>query len=219
MDHETLSQFTLSDETVGAALSRFLVVAQHLLPHRPDVSITVVQAERPSTLTSSGELARRLDQRQYDDGAGPCLSAAATGEQFSLLTSSPPERYRSFAEAAAAAGVEQVLSLGLAAAGTASLNIYYAAPHRFDSRSQWAADNIVGYLSAFLVTLELFRYRTAGPDDRHPGQLARDEPALVAAHHQYSPSAAIDHLVDWSRRPQARPPAVDLAPDADRRRR
>lgn len=207
--HRALAQIRPSNEPLLATLGRLLVVAQHLLPHRPGVSITLVQGGRAETLASSDDLAWRLDQRQYAEAAGPCLTAATTGGEVTVVTASPPQEYRPFAEAAAAAGVVEVLSLSLAAAtGTASLNIYNTTSHPFEQQSRAAAHNIVGYLSAFLVNLA-FHQHPALPGEqpevpRLPRGIDRAEGVLLAGY-AYSPDVAFDRLVDLSQRGDAQP--------------
>jgi hypothetical protein len=42
--------------------------------------ITLAQQDRVFTVAAADELARQLDEQQYDTGDGPCLKALASGE-------------------------------------------------------------------------------------------------------------------------------------------
>jgi hypothetical protein len=51
-------------------------LAAETLPGAAEVSITVVDGRRPSTVAFTGEVALFLDELQYQNQLGPCLQAA-----------------------------------------------------------------------------------------------------------------------------------------------
>jgi GAF domain-containing protein len=99
------------------------------------VSVTLVEAGRPRTAASTGELAAELDQQQYDLGCGPCLDAALSGRTASLPGAGSAERYRDLLPLVRRAGLRSIASVALSAQPhlVAGLNVYTLAgpdPHQ-----------------------------------------------------------------------------------------
>lgn len=104
--------------------------AVQAVPGAAACSITVRRADRLLTLAGSRGLPSGLDQRQYENGSGPCVEAAATEcEQYSpdLDTETRWPRYTAYARAA---GVRCVLAMPIAVEGErgAALNLYGTEP-------------------------------------------------------------------------------------------
>ena len=69
-----------ADEGVRSALARVVGNAVHLLDIPASVSVTLIEHDdRPATVAASDAHASALDDAQYADGDGPCLSAARAG--------------------------------------------------------------------------------------------------------------------------------------------
>src|SRR5215213_9754435 len=76
-----LSRIALADDGLTAALRRITDIAQRTVPQADDVSVTLLDERgKGKTVAFSGQLAVQLDERQYENGFGPCLDAAATGQ-------------------------------------------------------------------------------------------------------------------------------------------
>ncbi|MFD5340099.1 GAF and ANTAR domain-containing protein [Streptomyces hawaiiensis] len=89
-------------------------------------SITVRRADRLLTLAGSEGLPSGLDLRQYENGSGPCVDAAETGEEQYAPDLTEEPRWASYTQYALSAGVRCVLAVPIAVEGEsgAALNFY-----------------------------------------------------------------------------------------------
>ena len=110
-----LTRLVVADVPLGEVLRR---VAQEGLKHIPQasqVSVTLLDRNgRGSTVAFTGDLAASLDERQYEDGFGPCMDAAQSGISVSVTdTSGPDQLYPDYAAVARRRGVTSSVSSGL----------------------------------------------------------------------------------------------------------
>jgi hypothetical protein len=104
-------------------------------------TVTVYQeavgGARLATVGASGEAGRRIDAIQYSTGDGPCVRAAATGEE--LLVEFPATGWEELSRRAVGEGVTCAWSLPVVKnpKGAASLNLYLST----GGDTVWAADN------------------------------------------------------------------------------
>ena len=108
--------------------------------------LTLERAGRGLTVTYSGELAVRGDERQYELDDGPCLEAMRTGKVVSVSDMSRERRWGRYPARAVEAGVCASLSLPLTAGerGRGALNLYASHPNAFTDTDErvaqyWAA--------------------------------------------------------------------------------
>lgn len=90
-------------------------------------SITAYRDEAYTTVATSGKVALAVDEAQYDDRDGPCLSALQAGMPVAVPDMRTTMRWPGFREAAFALGLRASLSVPLfAGRGTAiaALNLY-----------------------------------------------------------------------------------------------
>ncbi|WP_324790195.1 GAF and ANTAR domain-containing protein [Streptomyces sp. H51] len=104
--------------------------AVRAVPGAAACSVTVRRGDRLLTLAGSSDLVNGLDQRQYENGSGPCVEAADTGvEQYApdLAAETRWPRYTAYARSV---GVRCVLALPLVvqAERGAALNFYGVEP-------------------------------------------------------------------------------------------
>jgi GAF domain-containing protein len=97
-------------------------------------AITAQRDGRPFTLSSSNDIARRIDELQYDAGHGPCLDALRTGTVVQVDDLVRDGRWDTYRDGAAARGIASSLAVPLTVDGetVASLNLYASAPGAFD---------------------------------------------------------------------------------------
>jgi GAF domain-containing protein len=122
-----LARIVLGGQPLGAVLSRVADLAADLVPGIDEVSVTLIDRGRARSVAFSGRLAVILDERQYEDGFGPCMDAAVTGEIIAVEDTATDAHYPQFGAAAARAGVRHSLSIGLTAmmqGTTGALNLY-----------------------------------------------------------------------------------------------
>jgi GAF domain-containing protein len=96
-------------------------------------SITLIQRKKPVTVASSAESAVSLDETQYSNGDGPCLSAIRKQVVVHVPDLSYERRWPAYTVAALEAGVGSSLSVPLVLEGEAEagLNLYSTRSHGF----------------------------------------------------------------------------------------
>lgn len=96
-------------------------------------SITLIQRKKPVTVASSEESALRLDEAQYSNGDGPCLSAIRRRVVVHVPDLTNEDRWPVYTAAALEAGVGSSLSVPLVLEGEAEagLNLYSTRSHGF----------------------------------------------------------------------------------------
>jgi GAF domain-containing protein len=131
-----VSQFLVADISLGDTLRRIAELATDGLEPASAVGLTLIdQSARPTTAVSTDEVAPDIDQAQYDDGVGPCLSAFRESRAVLVRdTRTVGDRWPGFSRVAAELGILSTLSLPLAAGGETfgAFNLYARAPDAFD---------------------------------------------------------------------------------------
>ncbi|WP_045745393.1 GAF and ANTAR domain-containing protein [Actinoplanes rectilineatus] len=145
---------TSRDDFVG----RVAALAVQLVPGAGEVSITLLGERGPFTAAATGDVASRLDERQYHARTGPCLDAAADRSTVSVPDTATDTRWGHWSSHAAAAGMGSVLSVGLTTAGTrgGSLNIYARPAAAFSAGATETAQAYAGYASVALDNARVF---------------------------------------------------------------
>ena len=154
-----LGRIKLGETDFGGVLDRVADLARRTLPGAGQTSITLIRGGGPAeTAAYTGEIALRLDERQYERGAGPCLEAAAGQTTVSVPDPANDARWDGWAEHVAAAGIGSVLSVGLPirADVAGALNIYGIRPHAFDDHAVRRAQTFGAYASVALANAHLY---------------------------------------------------------------
>jgi GAF domain-containing protein len=112
-----------------------------------EVSITLVGPEGAYTAAFTGQRALTLDERQYQQGQGPCLVAAAATITVSVPDMAGDSRWPDWAHRAIDAGVHSSVSVGLPPHESmrGALNVYAVNPHTFDEDAVTVAGTFAGY--------------------------------------------------------------------------
>src|SRR5215217_1851149 len=108
-----LSKIMLGDGSLNETLGRIAALARETVPDTDEVSVTLVDHDKAKTVVFTGQLAMHLDERQYENGRGPCLDAALTGETVVVDVFADDSLYPDFAYSARRAGVTHTVSVGL----------------------------------------------------------------------------------------------------------
>jgi hypothetical protein len=90
-------------------------------------SVTAYRADAMTTVAVSSDIAREIDQAQYDDSAGPCLDALDDASPIAVPDIPATMQWPGFRETAYRLGIKASLSIPLfAGSGTAiaALNLY-----------------------------------------------------------------------------------------------
>jgi GAF domain-containing protein len=160
--YRELARIVLADQPLNATLIRIAELARDAVPGADDVSVTLVQGGKARSVAFAGDskLAAALDERQYEDGFGPCLDAAASGRTIEVLdTSASHEVYPEFAALAQREGVWHTMSVGLPSLQdvTGALNIYgHGTSGPFTPEAREAAAGFAGYVAVALTNTALY---------------------------------------------------------------
>jgi GAF domain-containing protein len=175
-----LGRIKLSETDLSGVLARIAELAKLALPGAVEVSVTLITEDgrRPRTAAFTGALALELDERQYEDGYGPCLSAAAKGTTYSITDMSTEDRWPEWTAKAVHAGVYSCLSVGIPVRESVdgALNIYGTEVGAFDEDAMLLAATFVGYAVVAIANAHL--YDTTVSLARHL-QAAMDSRAVI----------------------------------------
>lgn len=133
-------------------------VAVRAVPSADEISITLIGERGPYTAASSGKLAVRLDERQYEQDSGPCLQAAADRTTISVPDANSDARWGEWAPQAAKSGARSVLSVGLDVSEEVSgaLNLYGRVPRAFGRDAIGRAQTFAGLAGVALANAHLY---------------------------------------------------------------
>ena len=81
-----LARITLADHSIDSVMEKIAQLAKSSLQLKGEVSITLVEGGRASTVAQTGPLALELDERQYERGYGPCLDCIDAASRCSCRT-------------------------------------------------------------------------------------------------------------------------------------
>lgn len=117
---------TRSSGLVDAALRLVARLASVTVRGADGVSITLDRHGRMTTVASSDETIRRMDEHQYATGEGPCLAAASRGVWFHSDRLAEEERWPAFVPRALEEGIASIMStpLLLSTLPVGAINMY-----------------------------------------------------------------------------------------------
>jgi GAF domain-containing protein len=153
-----LGRIRLADIDLDALLDKIAQLAKRAVPGAGEVSVTLLHGNTPHTAAFTGDLAKILDEKQYERGYGPCLNAADTATIQMVPDTSTEQRWPGWAQTAARAGAHSSLSVGLPVHEnvTGALNIYATAPDAFDDDAVTIAQTFAGYAAVGLANAHLY---------------------------------------------------------------
>lgn len=116
---DAVAQFLVSDARLGETLDRIASLAHGAVRPATALSLTLLDdAGRPATRVFAGEIAPAVDQGQYEQGDGPCLTAYREGRAVLVRdTAADADRWPVFGRLALQHGVRSCLALPLVAGG------------------------------------------------------------------------------------------------------
>jgi len=156
---ERLGSLSLRRVAMEDLLQNIADVTKTVLPGDPEVAVTLLIRDHPTTVASTGQLATDLDERQYEHGHGPCLHAARTGELTEITDTRTDGRWPHYMRRAAERGALSSLSVPLdiddeEVAG--ALNIYARRPDAFDEAGLTAATRFGPYAAVAAGNLHAY---------------------------------------------------------------
>ena len=153
--YAALSQIAVTGRPLDQTLGEVANLARRTLPESPETSVTLLSDDRARTAAFSGEVALQLDERQYDQGYGPCMDAAISGGAIRVTIDEPDGLYPEFRQLAHQQGVTHSLSIGVPAAGRTigALNLYTTKGQPFSDDSTRIAGTFAGVAGIILATV------------------------------------------------------------------
>jgi GAF domain-containing protein len=153
-----LGRIKLSDTNLAGVLDTIAGLAKRTIPGAEEVSVTLVRGKTAHTAAFTGDLARNLDESQYEAGHGPCLDASAAAATMSVPEMTSETRWPQWAARARETGVNSSLSIGLPVQDTVTgaLNIYATKPDAFDDDAVVLGQTFAGYAAVALANAHLY---------------------------------------------------------------
>jgi GAF domain-containing protein len=153
-----LGRIKLGDIDVDGVLTLISELAHRTVPGAAAVSVTLVRGMNAHTAAFTSDLARELDEAQYEAGYGPCLDASASNTTFSVPEVAGEARWPKWAAQTAARGVNSSLAIGLPIQDDVSgaLNIYAHEPGAFDDDAIVIGQTFAGYAAVALANVHLY---------------------------------------------------------------
>jgi GAF domain-containing protein len=151
-----LGQIVLGSSSLDDSLRQIAELAKDTIPDVDATSVTLMENDKARTIVFTSPLAVDLDERQYEDGFGPCLDAAVTGQTIMVDTRAPESSgYPEFAKVAFRAGVRHSLSVGLPINQRliGGMNIYGSAEQPFSRPAVELAQTFAGYAAVAVSNL------------------------------------------------------------------
>jgi GAF domain-containing protein len=140
-------------EDVAGFLDQLTCWAVEQTPGVEACGLTVEHAGSGRTVTYTGDLAARGDERQYELDDGPCLEAMRSGRVIAVDDMAEEVRWGDYPRRAVEAGVRSSLSLPLAVGerGRGALNLYSSRPQAFTDTDEGLARVWAGQASGALA--------------------------------------------------------------------
>ena len=198
-----LSRIMLGEKSLDETLGQIAALACDTIPDIDEVSVTLVDRDKAKTVVFTGELAVHLDERQYQNGVGPCLDAALTGETVVVdVTDDSP--YPDFARSAQRAGVTHSVSIGLPVPNrvVGALNIYASTPHAPSDETMTLAQAFASYAGVAVANAALYNHSAELADQMRTAMQSRSvieqAKGILMARHGYDADEAFKSLSKMS---------------------
>src|SRR3954468_11588487 len=138
---EQLAGIALSEHSLHSVLQTVADLTQDVMPGDIEASVSLLVADKATTVVYTGQLALDLDESQYGRGYGPCLHAAGTGEPVEVTDARTDPRWADYMRRAVQRGSLSSLSIPLGSPETmrAALNIYAREAAAFTEENRPAA--------------------------------------------------------------------------------
>lgn len=165
---DTLDQAMVRSSGLDTLLRDMTDRAVQEVPGAAACSITVRRAGRLLTLAGSDGLPSGLDQRQYENGSGPCVDAAETGDEQYAPDLAAESRWPSYTRYALSTGVRCVLAVPIAVEGAtgAAVNFYGVRAGALDTSRNEARTFADRAGNTIDVGLRIERHRQSAADVR-----------------------------------------------------
>lgn len=170
-----LGTLVVGEVPLAQIYARVAQLAKCVIPGADAVSVTLVKDGKGVTAAATDQVAQDYDDRQYENGAGPCLHAAQTGETVSIPDlrrgSRWPQLTRPMEDCEARSSLSVALPLHEGSAG--AFNIYALHRGAFGEDSREIAEYLAEYAAAVLSNASLYDAATRLSTQLHEAILSR----------------------------------------------
>ena len=155
---EQLGRIALAEHTMESVLQLVCQLATEVMPGDVAASISVLSADGPETPVFAGQLAMDLDERQYQQGDGPCLLAARSGDLVEVSDTRTDGRWPGYLSVAADKGCLSSLSVPLPMGETlrGALNVYARQAAAFDDDARDRGHRFAGYAAVAVANMQAY---------------------------------------------------------------
>jgi GAF domain-containing protein len=201
-----LGKIVLGEQPLPQILEQVVHLAKAMLPVETEASITLIAGEEPATLAFTGPVAIALDERQYEDEAGPCLASAQAGHVIVVPDIPAETRWPKYGEAAAAHGICSSLSVPLPVQRnvTGAMNFYATDVDAFDNGIIDLAEAFAGHAAVAVANAHLYETTAALAEQMRRAMATRavieQAKGIVMRDRHCSADEAFDVLVRMSQR-------------------
>lgn len=203
-----VSRFLIADRPLGETLERVAELAVQAIQPAVAVGVTLLDDNRrPSTALWTHNVAPRVDQVQYEEGAGPCLTAYKERRLIRVEdVRTVRNEWPAFSRRAVEEGIFSTLSLPLVAGDDAfgAFNLYARTPDAFSPQHEADAELfateaavVLANASAYWSMFDLASGLQTAMQSR--AQIEQAKGILMASRH-CGPEEAFQLLVQASQR-------------------
>ena len=156
---DQLGRITLAEQTMESVLQLVCQLVTEVVPGDVAASVSVLAGGRPETPAFAGRLAVGLDERQYEQGGGPCLSAATGGAPVLVDDTRTDQRWPEYLPEAVRRGCLSSLSVPLPLDDTlrGALNIYARQASAFGPGDLERSGRFAGYAAVAVADMQAYR--------------------------------------------------------------
>ena len=155
---EQLAAIVLADHSLHSVLQTVADLTTEVLPGDIEASVTLLVADRATTVVHTGQLALDLDETQYCQGDGPCLHAARSGEPVEVTDARSDRRWPDYTERAVERGSLSSMSMPLGTADEigAALNVYARVAAAFDDESRRVGAKLARFAGVTVASMHAY---------------------------------------------------------------
>jgi transcriptional regulator with GAF, ATPase, and Fis domain len=182
-----------------STLDAVVQAAVEAIPGAEHASVSVTRRRGPGqTLAATSDLARQVDQAQYDTSQGPCLDTLYEHHTVRCDDMRDERRWPEFARRACEAGVGSMLSLQLYVDGDdlGALNLFSTQVRGFSDESERAGLAFAGHASVAVAAAQEIETLRRAVDSRDTIGQAK---GILMERHAITASVAFSVLVRYSR--------------------
>ncbi|RBY98135.1 antitermination regulator [Blastococcus sp. TF02-8] len=168
----------LGEHSMSSVLDAVVSLVQQSLPGDTEASVTLLRNGTAVTAAYSGDLARGLDENQYERGEGPCLLAAAEGRPVEVPDTAADDRWPDYLALVRESGCRGLMSLPFPVHEQlgGGLNVYAREAGAIDEAARGFAERFAEY--AAVVAGNMLAYEQARDHARNL-ELALESRAVI----------------------------------------